>query len=194
MSGPDPDLTYPDAVVGPTQGGRPVVVLTGPPGAELAQTGRSLGLLLGLPVRDTDTEVELAAGMPVPDIFVDRGEPAFRMLEQAAVALGLSEHRGVLVLGSGAVMDPLTEAALTGHTVAFLDVEIADAARRLGFNRERPVAIGSPRAQWLKLMTARRPVYSRLATVTVRTAGLEPEQVARDVAAALGLAPAAGQR
>jgi shikimate kinase len=161
------------------------VVLVGPPGAELDEVGALLGALLGLPVRATDADVEAAAGASVADIFVTSGEPAFRELERAAAAAALAGHHGVLVLGSGAVMDPLTQAGLAGHTVVFLDVELPEAARRLGFNRERPVAIGSPRSQWLKLMEHRRPVYRRLATVTVPTDGLSPDQVAREVVDAL---------
>jgi shikimate kinase len=165
----------------------PAVVLVGPPGADLDDAGRSLGRLLGLPVRATDTDVEAAAGASVADIFVDLGEPAFRELERAAVAAALAGHDGVLVLGSGAVMDPLIQAELAGRTVAFLDVDLPEAARRLGFNRERPVAIGSPRSQWLRLMEHRRPVYRRLATVTVSTDGRGPDEVAHAVIDALQL-------
>jgi len=178
----------------------PSVLLVGPPGAGVAETGRLLGELLGLPVRDTDAEVEAAAGMPVSEIFVDRGEAAFRELERRAVAVALAEHPGVLVIGGGALGDPGTEAALGAAALAdaapvvFLDVTITDAARRLGFNRDRPPGLGSPRAAWLKQMEQRRPVYRRVATVTVSTDGLTPEQVAENVLAALRAGPAGPQQ
>ncbi|MEJ2579335.1 MAG: chorismate synthase, partial [Kineosporiaceae bacterium] len=38
----------------------------------------------------TDTDVEAAAGMPVAEIFLDRGEPVFRDLEREAVAAALA--------------------------------------------------------------------------------------------------------
>ena len=153
------------------------VVLVGPPGALTAETGRALAARLGVPLADTDAAVEAAAGKPVADVFVEDGEPAFRELERAAVAAALGSD-GVVVLGSGAVMDPLTEHDLSGHVVAFLDVSVADAARRLGFSGQRPAALGNPRAQWLRLMERRRPVYERVATVTVSTDGLEPPAIA----------------
>jgi shikimate kinase len=165
----------------------PVVVLVGPPGANVAEVGRRLGHLLAVPVRDTDADVEAAAGRTVPEIFVEEGESGFRVLERAAAQAALAEHAGVLVLGGGAVTDPGIEAALGGRTVVFLDVDIADAARRLGFNRERPAGLGSPRAVWLKQMEQRRPLYRRLATVTVATDGLDPDEVAAAVVAALRL-------
>lgn len=162
----------------------PTVVLVGPPGALTAETGRELAAELAVPLRDTDELVVAAAGKPVADVFVDDGEAVFRELERAAAAAAL-QGDGVVVLGSGAVMDPLTEHALEGHVVAFLDVSVADAARRLGFSRERPAALGNPRAQWLRLMERRRPVYERVASFTVGTDGLEPPAVADAVLAVL---------
>lgn len=175
-------------------GSGPVVVLIGPPGAGKSTVAAALGRLLHLPVRDTDADVEAAAGMPVSDIFIEHGEPAFRELERAAVARALAEHAGVLALGGGAVLDPATQQAVRGHRVVFLDVGIADASARIGFARSRPLLVGNPRAQWLRLMAERRPVYERLATLSVLTDGHSPEQVARLVLAGLGLtaAPDAG--
>jgi shikimate kinase len=42
--------------------------------------------------------------------------------------------------------------------VVFLDVQITDAAKRIGFNRDRPLLVGNPRSAWIKLMQGRRPV------------------------------------
>jgi shikimate kinase len=168
-----------------TAGARPRVVLVGPPGSLAPEAGRALAHRLGVALRDTDEDVVAAAGKPVAEVFVEDGEAAFRDLERAAVADALEAQDAVVVLGSGAVMDPLTEAALAGHTVAFLDVSVADAARRLGLTGPRPTGLGNPRAQWLRLMEHRRPVYARVATVTVPTDGLEPEDVAERVEAAL---------
>jgi shikimate kinase len=158
------------------------LVIVGPPGALTAETGRALAERLAVPLTDTDAAVEAAAGKPVADVFVDDGEPAFRELERAAVARAL-EADGVVVLGSGAVVDPLTEHALAAEVVVFLDVSVADAARRLGFSGQRPAALGNPRAQWLRLMERRRPVYERVAALTVSTDGLEPPAVADAVLA-----------
>lgn len=172
----------------------PVAVIVGPPGAGKSTVARVLARRLGVSVRDTDADVERTAGKTVAEIFVDDGEPAFRELERVAVTAGLAGHDGVLALGGGSVMNPLTEAALAGHPVVFLDVQIADAARRIGFTRDRPLLVGNPRAQWIRLMGARRPVYERVATVTVATDGRTPEQVADAVIEALHLQGTGGVR
>ena len=79
----------------------------------------------------------------------------------------------------------LERTASGGDAVVFLDVQITDAARRIGLNASRPLLIGNPRTQWLTLMAARRPVYERLATATVATDDREPSEVADLVLAAL---------
>ena len=163
----------------------PVVVLIGPPGAGKSTVGRLVAERLGVGFRDTDADVETAAGRIISDIFVDDGEGAFRVLERAAVAEALTSHDGVLAVGGGAVLDETTQTALAGQRVVFLDVGIKDAASRVGFNRDRPLLLGNPRAQWVKLMEVRRPVYERLATATVLTDGRAPEDIAGEIVALL---------
>ncbi len=164
----------------------PRVVLVGPPGSGKSTVGAALAELLGLPLHDTDAAIEAAAGRTISDIFVEDGEPAFRTLERAEVARALAEDAGVLALGGGAPVDPLTEQLLVGQTVVFLDVGIADASKRVGFDQSRPLLAVNPRASWVRLMNERRPVYERVATFRVDTAGRTPGEVAAEVAGLLG--------
>ncbi|UFU04740.1 shikimate kinase [Ruania halotolerans] len=155
----------------------PRLVLIGPPGAGKSTVGRLLAQEWDVTFRDTDSDVEVAEGRSIPDIFVDDGEDYFRRAERTAVATALREHDGVLALGGGAVLNSDTQAELAGHTVVFLSVGLADAAGRVGLTTSRPLLLGSPRRQWQLLMDARRGIYERLATAVVPTDGLNPEQV-----------------
>lgn len=164
---------------------RPVVVLVGPPGSGKTTVGGVLAERLGVALHDTDQAIEVAAGRSISDIFVDDGEAAFRSLEREEVARALRHEPGVVALGGGAVMDPATREALEGQVVVFLDVGIADAAKRVGFDRSRPLLAMNPRASWVALMKDRRPVYESVAAHRVDTAGRTPKQIADDIVALL---------
>lgn len=166
---------------------RPALVLIGPPGSGKTTVGAVLAQRLGVPAHDTDQAVEAAQGRSISDIFVQDGEPAFRALEREEVLRALREETGVVALGGGAVMqEPVAQALREGeHRVVFLDVSIADAASRVGFDVSRPLLIVNPRASWVRLMQARRPTYESLAWLQVDTGGRTPEEIADEIVAAL---------
>lgn len=167
----------------------PRVVLVGPPGSGKTTVATALAARLGLPVHDTDAAVEADTGTSIADLFVVHGEPHFRELEAAAVDRALGTQVGVVALGGGAPMTPGVEAALAGHRVVFLDVGIADAAGRVGFDRSRPLLAVNPRASWVAMMKTRRPVYERVATWRVDTAGRTPDDIADEIATLLASEP-----
>jgi shikimate kinase len=156
-------------------------VLVGSMGAGKTTVGRLVAEKLGVPFRDTDADVEAAAGRSVSDIFVDSGEAEFRRLEAAAVTAALSGYDGVLALGGGAVLDPETRAQLDGHRVVFLRVGLSDAAKRVGLGVSRPLLLGNVRSRVKQLLDERTPVYEAVATHVVDTDGREPGEVAADV-------------
>jgi shikimate kinase len=163
----------------------PVAVLVGPPGAGKTTIGRAVAALLGVPFTDSDDLVEATAGKPIPEIFFDDGEPAFRELEVAAIANALESFGGVLALGGGAILNEDTRALLAAQTVVFLTVELSDAVKRVGLGAGRPLLSINPRATLKFLMDQRRPLYASVAAHTVATDARAPEDIAVEVAALL---------
>lgn len=155
----------------------------GPPGAGKSSVGRSLAQRLNLELRDTDALIEKRIGLTVSEIFLDKGEAFFRECEREIVLEELRNFSGVLALGGGSVLDPISAQALTesGDPIVFLDVSLASAAPRIGFNRDRPLLVGNPRSKWQELMNLRRPIYEGLATFTVSTDSATPSQIAADI-------------
>ena len=162
---------------------RPKLVLIGTMGAGKTTVGRRLARAWDVDFRDTDHDVELVAGRPVSEIFVDDGEAHFRELEAAAVATALSEHEGVLALGGGAVLDETTRALLAGHDVVFLRVGLSDAAQRVGLGVSRPLLLGNVRGRIKQLIDERTPIYESVATHVVDTDGLGLADVVAQVRA-----------
>ena len=161
-------------------------MLVGAPGAGKSTVGRMLAARLDVAFRDTDADVEAAAGKPIPDIFVDDGEEAFRALERDAVRTALAEHAGVLSLGGGAVLASSTRQLLQEHVVVLLEVDLPAAASRVGLGQGRPLVGLNPRAQLRQLLQQRLPLYREVATHTVATSDVPVEVVVERVLAALG--------
>ncbi|TDW84036.1 shikimate kinase [Kribbella pratensis] len=159
----------------------PVVVLVGPPGSGKSTIAALLAKRLGVPHRDTDTDIEAGAGKPISDIFVDEGEPHFRKLEREAIVAALQGDGQVLSLGGGAILDAATRADLAGHTVVFLDVSLGEATKRVGLSVARPLLLGNVRTQLRNLMEARRPLYGEVAKQTVLTDGKTPDEIADEI-------------
>jgi shikimate kinase len=161
------------------------VVLVGPPTAGKTSIGALLARELGVPFADTDALVAKAAHKPVGDVFVDDGEQVFREFERGAVARGLESFGpggGVLALGSGAVLDPDVRRMLTGRLVVYLEAGFATVAKRTGMDRPRVVIPGNPRGMLRAMLEERRPVYAELASITVSTDDMAPQEVAADLA------------
>lgn len=163
------------------------IILIGPPGAGKSSVGSLLADSLGIPFADTDALVESAVGKPVGDIFVEDGEPVFREYERAAVARALEAvaadgTRGVVALGSGAVLDPDVRRMLAGWLVVYLEAGFATVARRTGMDAPRVVIPGNPRGRLRAMLEERQSVYAQLASVAIPTDGMAAEEIAADLA------------
>lgn len=140
--------------------------MIGPPGAGKTSVGKAVAKATSSSFSDTDNLIEMEIGKSIAEIFVDDGEEFFRAVEERICLEALRNGDGVLSLGGGAPLsiNVQNELQKTDVHVFFLDVSLAVAAPRIGFNRDRPLLLNNPRQQWQILMDKRRPVYERLAT------------------------------
>jgi shikimate kinase len=91
----------------------------------------------------------------------------------------------VLALGSGAVLDPDLRLRLEGLPVVYMAADFGTIARRLGLDRPRVVIPGNPRGRLRAMLEERRPLYERLATITVKTDDDDPDELAEQIAGTL---------
>ena len=164
----------------------PRAVLVGLPGSGKSTIGRRLAKALGVDLLDTDVAIEQQTGRTIADIFATDGEQEFRRIEESVVRAALAEHDGVLSLGGGAVTSPGVREALAGHTVIYLEINANEGVRRTGGNTVRPLLAGPDRAaKFRALMSARVPLYRRVATMRVDTNRRNPGAVVRYIVSRL---------
>ena len=155
------------------------ILLIGPPGAGKSTVGQALAKKLSIDFIDTDQVIENETGKTITDIFVVDGEPHFRALELQTLRNVLTLESGVISLGGGVPISQDAQEAIeqsNSHTV-FLDVSLATAAPRVGFNRDRPLLLGNPRAQWQALSDNRRPIYEKLADDAIKVDDMNVDQI-----------------
>jgi shikimate kinase len=159
------------------------IVLIGPPGSGKSTVGRALSRRLKLSFFDTDSMIEEKAQKKIGEIFVDEGEDTFRNLEYMVLQEVLQLPNCVVSLGGGAPIKEQSQALVTSSNVfvVFLDISLASAAPRVGFNRDRPLLLGNPRAQWQALNEIRRPIYQSLASMSIKVDDMSIEDIVSQI-------------
>ena len=138
------------------------IVLVGLMGAGKTSIGRRLAARLGLPFRDADAEIELAAGCTISELFDRFGEREFREGERRVIRRLLAGDPLVLATGGGAFMDPDTRATMRREAVSiWLRCRLPVLLRRVAGRTHRPLlANRNPEEVLRRLMSERHPVYA----------------------------------
>ena len=146
------------------------IVLIGLMGAGKTAVGRRLANRLDLPFIDADTEIEVASGASISEIFAEHGEAYFRQGERKVIARLLENGPQVLATGGGAYMNPDTRANIKAHGLSvWLKADIKVLMKRVGRRDNRPLLVaGDAEKVMKKLMEERYPIYAD-ADVTVES-------------------------
>ena len=150
------------------------VVLIGMPGSGKSAVGRILAGRTGWPLADTDQLVTEKAGKPIPDIFREDGEPAFRDLESRVIRDLAKTGGQIISTGGGAVLRPENVTALRQNGRLFwLDRDPG----ALVPTDDRPLADTEEKMKQLYL--AREPVYRAAADEIIPVSGTPEDTAAR---------------
>lgn len=140
------------------------VVLIGMPGCGKSAVGRALARRLGKEFLDLDRLIEADAGKPIPRIFAEEGEDAFRALESAAVRKAGARTGCILSTGGGVVTRPENYAPLHQNGVI---VHLTRSLEKLP-TAGRPV---SQSTDLRELWRRREPLYQSFADLTADNNG-----------------------
>lgn len=146
------------------------IALVGLMGAGKSSVGRRLAVQLGVPFKDADDEIVIAAGRPIADIFADRGEDEFRAGERRVIARILDGPPHILATGGGAFMNPVTRVVLRQRaTTIWLRADLETLVKRVSRRDDRPLLRNvDARAVMGDLMEKRYPTYA-LADIIVES-------------------------
>ncbi len=163
------------------------LVLTGFMGAGKSTIGRLLAKSLGWKFLDLDNHLEQRTGSTIADIFTHHGEARFRRLESTALASALTHNQTVIALGGG------TPESLTNHLLIeqtpgtftiFLDAPFPTLFDRCVLQATTRPVLADPEAARSRF-SHRRPLYLRLAGLTIDTTNLTPEETVTALLTAL---------
>ncbi|MBS1889147.1 MAG: bifunctional shikimate kinase/3-dehydroquinate synthase [Actinobacteria bacterium] len=120
----------------------------------------------GLPTVEIDELMEGSFGSTIPQAFERHGEAGFRAREAEVVGslLESADDGGAIALGGGSILSPRIRAALARHTVVWLQVDAAEAWRRIA-RSDRPLARSEEDVA--ALLEERLPLYEQLADAVV---------------------------
>jgi shikimate kinase len=167
------------------------VVLVGMMGAGKTAVGKALASALHAPFLDSDSEIEKAANMTIPEIFARDGEPFFRLKESQVIARLLAEEKGVLSTGGGAFMSEENRQAITEKGVSvWLNADLDLLWSRVKHKDTRPLLrVPDPLGALTALYNERVPIYAKADLTVVSEPGLSIDGMAQRVIAALQSRP-----
>ena len=167
------------------------LVLTGFMGAGKSTVGRLLAARTGFTFLDLDTHLERRAGATIPQLFERHGEARFRRRESIALASALAASNTILALGGG-TPEELTNRLLLEQTpgtfTIFLDAPFPTLFDRCMLQDIARPVLQDPAAAELRF-ARRRPLYARLAQLTIDTTDLAPEETVDAILTALSQLP-----
>ena len=89
---------------------------------------------------DTDLNIEKKCAMKISEIFKNKGEKFFRILEEREVLESLKKSKCVIALGGGAFMKKTIRDRILKDSVSiWLDVNLKTLNKRVNRNKKRPL-------------------------------------------------------
>ena len=168
-------------------GRRKSIALIGMMGVGKSSVGACLHRRTDLALLDIDEVVASRFQMSIPEIFAEHGEEKFREAETEVLRRMHIEEQTVIVTGGGIVLRKENVQLLKSQTlVAWLDGDEETLFARASRKKNRPLLqTKNPRKSFSEILSARRPLYAKIADIRVNTSVLTDEEVALAILAKL---------
>ena len=160
------------------------IVLIGFMGTGKTSAGRLLGIRLKRPFIDTDKKIEHDYNMAVAEIFKERGEEGFRLLESEIIAKVATYTNTIIATGGGAVlraenMEKLRRNGVIIALTARPEVIVARTTKR-GAGTRPLLNCSDPAQAVAELLCKREKLYSQ-ADYLLDTGESSPQEVVEQI-------------
>ena len=152
-------------------------------GAGKTTLGKVLAERTGIPFIDTDARIEELQGMTIANIFLERGEKAFRSIETQLLHDIIDSHLGCIISTGGGMPchDSNVELMREAGGVVYIRLSVTSLANRLRSEADiRPILVHRGKLtleeRICELLAAREGYYER-AHVVIDADGLEPREL-----------------
>ena len=131
-------------------------------GSGKSSIGYLVSKKLNLKFMDIDSLIEAEAGMSISNIFKEKGEDYFRILEEKITLKNLKSSVSVISLGGGGFINQkIRREILTNHFSFWLQWDEETLLKRIKSNNKRPLALKSTQQEIKQLIKIRSKIYTK---------------------------------
>lgn len=158
------------------------IVLLGFMGSGKSTLGRQLAHQLKLEFIDLDRQVEIKAGLSIPEIFTHLGEKKFREIESQVLREVLEGESGIIAIGGGTPCNELNIRVIKQNSVSvYLKISATELTRRLASSpTPRPLLEGKTQeeaAKFIADLLHQRETYYNQANLILESDTITPDQL-----------------
>ena len=132
---------------------------------------------------DMDTLIEERLGMPIARFFEEKGEAAFRQIEEEVLA-DLLKTDQVISTGGGIVISPRNRALLKQNPDnIYLKADFETLYQRISADKDnqRPLFLNNSKEDLAAIFDERQAWYEEVASQIVDVSGLSPEEIIEEL-------------
>ena len=155
------------------------------PGSGKSLLGRKLAQQLHYVFRDLDEDLVKRVGMSIRDIFAQRGEDEFRVLETRILSESLKEEHSVIATGGGCVLREENRTQMRAdNLVIYFYATVETLLHNLEDQLDRPLLMGGDRRKLLQnMLSQREELYHQTAHLVFKVDGLTKIQAGQELCA-----------
>ena len=159
------------------------IALVGFMGTGKTVAGKALAEKLSRDFVELDTLIEQKAGKPIPEIFQQDGEVAFRELEIEITKEVSGNKKQVIACGGGLVLNKINIDRLKKDSViVYLTASPKVILKRVSGGDERPLLkVANPALTIQELLKFRKPFYEQAADIKIDTSKLDVNSVVEQI-------------